>query len=105
MDEKALNKELVKFAGWRNIRIVPAVFPKESFTIRGQFNGEDVMCWALTQSLDACFKWLIKPLKEKLGEKEYFKFLTRWSLYMEDGREALALCLAIEKLIDGGFKV
>ena len=52
------------------------------------------------ESLDACFKWLMKPVREKLGEKGYFVFLMRWILHAEEGKEALDLCLAIEKVID-----
>ena len=59
-----------------------------------------------TESLDACFLRLMPKVKSKLDTKsthtEYYKLLLIWSATIEDkvGGEALALCLAIEKLID-----
>ena len=66
-----------------------------------------------TQSLDACFKWLVPKLSmTRLAYKYYLCSMTyEATVWAKDGiwREgwsednaALALCLAIEKLIDGG---
>ena len=57
-----------------------------------------------TQSLDACFKWLVPKVVD-----EGYLFLSAlfddWLDELEEEKEpALALCLAIEKLIDGEVK-
>ena len=68
-------------------------------TFRKQF-GNEVM-YLFTQSLDACFKWLVPKLEPRL---EKIKALESWLRdYLFDNptpEPALALCLAIEKLID-----
>ena len=69
-----------------------------------------------TQSLDACFKWLVP----KIDKTHHLTIELNWNrftteLYLLDGfgsgkyvgeaeTPALALCLAIEKLIDGECK-
>jgi len=51
-----------------------------------------------TQSLDACFKWLVP----KLSQAQYYEVLR--SIFVKTETTALNLCLAIEKLIDGELK-
>ena len=55
------------------------------------------------QSLDACFKWLVPKLSATMFTSSYQLLLIRWVLDFtyDDKEPALALCLAIEKLIDG----
>ena len=50
-----------------------------------------------TYSLDACFKWLVPKAEEK-SKIVLYDWLVLRNTIKED---ALALCLAIEKLIDG----
>lgn len=62
-----------------------------------------------THSLDACFKWLVPKLYHtSLSRSDDSIYIAEASLYENDltqeayyeGNPALALCLAIEKLID-----
>lgn len=67
-----------------------------------------------TQSLDDCFKWLVPKLRS--GASAYSRAITlyqcrtKWGCYLSEDKgrysvaetPALALCLAIEKLIEGG---
>ncbi len=64
-----------------------------------------------TESLDTCFKWLWDKAIDALNEKHHFAMKeTPYTILFDRMREgmfagkppALALCLAIEKLIDGG---
>lgn len=100
MDKQSLIKKLAEWAGIR--------YEVCTLTIAGH-------CWVypdgehtnmppdFTNSLDACFKWLVPKVYQLLGDKEFFKFLVRWCMeVITDGSEALTLCLAIEKLIDEG---
>lgn len=55
-----------------------------------------------TKSLDACFKWLVPNAIEKFEEVKMLELFMNWGLGLIDCKEpTLALCLAIEKLIDG----
>ncbi len=111
MELDKLNRKLLEFAGFKCERemyidstqgppmLYEAVWsapPNDS-----NYTYLPVVAPNFPNSLDACFKWLMKQVGEKLGEKEYIKFLMWWVLHMEEGGEALALCSAIEKLIDG----
>jgi len=92
MNEQELDKKLAEWAGivgWR---------PQLSHM-------------NFTQSLDACFKWLVpKALREiaiihDVRTQKAFEILLRfWSdkrtIIDEPDADALALCLTIEKLID-----
>jgi len=57
-----------------------------------------------TESLDACFKWLIPEVYKRCGQGATQALLEIWGLYISLGaywrKEAKALCFAIEKLID-----
>ena len=57
-----------------------------------------------TESLDACFKWLAPELTKRIGWSRTKSLLQKWIGYAEFDyeKDVLALCLAIEKLIDGG---
>lgn len=97
-----LNKKLAEWAGFcfMDRRKGLLVFPDRT---RRPINELP----SFTESLDACFKWLVPKVKSMLDTKptstEYYKFLLMWIGDIEDklGHEALSLCLAIEKLIDG----
>ena len=127
-----LNKKLAEWAGFEYVNEPYWVFkahpnyePFEVYGARWVTPDGRAASYKLpdfTNSLDACFKWLVPKLRElkwklRLGcgdlsgkfhtqlicwEKEYVR-QTRpiISVYDKDN-PALALCLAIEKLIDGG---
>ena len=94
VDEQALNKKLAEFAGF----------------VRYENWEKDLPDFP--QSLDACFKWLVPESLKKLMEMGYapplMALFTRWydeivTLKGDSSKvdtAALALCLAIEKLID-----
>jgi len=107
MDSKQkLNKKLAEWAGW---------IPYAS----GMNYGE---CWLdgngyyhehpnFTNSLDVCFKWLWDKTVQELADidlssieeavhKLFQLWATEWVTDLHN-EPALALCLAIEKLIDG----
>lgn len=104
MDEQELNKKLAEWVGVDSFPIYPTGYDYPDFT----------------QSLDACFKWLVPRLAEwSISNKErdegevlpyaeigYRNDSNKWS-YFEEWAEtpSLALCLAIEKLIDKEVKV
>lgn len=66
--------------------------------------------WAGTKDIDypndisACFKWLVPEVYEKYGEVKTRELLEVWGWYVASGaywgKEALALCKAIEKLLE-----
>jgi len=64
-----------------------------------RFYHEDI---DFTHSLDACFKRLMPKAIKDFGTRKMLRLLTEWVnniLYYKD-EPALALCKAIEKLID-----
>ena len=91
MKEQELNKKLAEWAG---------LHPRErsdGHTI------ERIDQPNFTQSLDACFKWLVPEAHNKLGDIKFYNLMAHWIRDTIYGKEpALILCLAIEKLIDGG---
>ena len=104
MDE--LNRKLAEWAG----------FTSESRTPNSMWlwtDGDYHNCIPnFTESLDACFKWLVPELllDKKVtitiwnGEKLWYVQLSRPHKFFIVGQAetlALALCLVIEKLIDG----
>lgn len=119
MDKEALNKKLAEWAGF--VRIID--FPnKAAIGHPSQKSGLYVEL-NFTESLDACFKWLVPKLVDGCTTADItFEFVEgdQWGCELEinhyhgmhraaiENAEAetpsLALCLAIEKLIDGGEK-
>lgn len=102
MNDKELNKKLAEWA-------------------RCQMEYDRVFEKPFTESLDACFKWLVPKLTKEYIELEiHLDYLVKsntWNLALLDGfynpdepkylisvanskDPALAMCLAIEKLID-----
>ena len=97
---RELNRKLAEWAGWR-----------QSINYNDpELNDEYPPDF--TQSLDACFKWLVSELLVDQrftmtiwnGKKLWYAQLSRphkFFIIKEAETLALALCLAIEKLIDG----
>ena len=112
--EQELNKKLALWVGFTDI-----VTWEDARTFWGNHPDSVVHSFdCFTQSLDACFKWLVpKFLQIKESEHihivEAYEILFRWwheeliktaepnSLAVVT-HPALALCKSIEKLIDGG---
>ncbi len=103
LDVQVLNKKLAEWAGWeyrecnpnhpqlKNSEYGMGWFHPDSNI--GSFKPLD-----FTHSLDAIFKWLVP----KLDEYDRMEILMGWAynvVSLED-EPALALCLAIERLID-----
>ena len=99
MNEQELNKKLAEWAGWKYDE------PSDGWwKPTGHYDGRQPN---FTQSLDACFKWLVPRLwicDIRLEEGIFWFVRVAHPDYGEgkaDGEDlALALCLAIEKLID-----
>ncbi len=102
MNEQELDKKLAKLAGFGEDSI-------GNLTLPGSTKGNPVYGGQpyLTQSLDACFKWL-KPAVISRGQASIITWRTvlhNWLRTMAtekamDDRPALALCLTIEKWLD-----
>ena len=106
--EQELDKKLAEWAGFefKEVKFGTEIIP--------QWCGINFADWEppkFTQSLDACFKWLVLKLKkEGYTVSVYFGLETNYATagYADsevneavyNSNPALALCLAIEKLID-----
>jgi len=128
--DKLLNKKLAKWAGFILV-VLPYYYEKIEGSEDGSYITHKVQEWYhkkdnlaykdlpdFTQSLDACFKWLVPKLVEqkhrlsitynniRRPDKEYMyrvsfcKFKTNSLGKAYDKSLSLALCKAIEKLID-----
>ena len=116
MDEQVLKRKLAEWAGWK----YKADSPYSRETSYGWQAPNDWL-WQnsppdLTNSLDACFKWIVPEncsvcfnhmkgnvvclLTIPKGTGIYGSYVIS-SGKVSKGEDALALCLAIEKLIDG----
>jgi len=111
VNEQELNKKL---AEWRGFTIgdypEPTIEDGEQawFDPNGMFySGLDNFIH-FPHSLDACFKWLVPLAVVKLANinlstiKEATQKLFQLWTEQDATSHALALCLAIEKMIDGG---
>ena len=110
MNEQELNKKLAEWAG-----LVENRYTHDWF-VEG-FEAHSVNIGKLpnfTQSLDACFKWLWRKAIQTLADidlssieeaihKLFYLWATERVIRLND-EPALALCLAIEKLIDKEVK-
>ena len=118
-----LNKKLAKWVGFKEVKSKDCYAPQ---TEHGKAHPDSIchieypdigICTEFpdfTDSLDACFKWLVPQLnnseltsfhKSSLTPKYHFicGAITDGNTYWSYGETpALALCLAIERLIDGG---
>ena len=102
-----LNKKLAEWAGINPIPMEKIYYDHSTEIVEDLPN--------FTQSLDACFKWLVPKLN--LEEDELYGITFTYNQpdggitcsvatekklsQAQGGNSALALCLAIEKLIDG----
>ena len=113
MDKQELNKKLAEWRGLKDFQIFAdhaGRYYKMQF-IDPEHSQLYIVCDAFYLSLDACFQWLVPQLA---GWEVAYKYYLTGKIYhakvwAKDGirREgwdktnpALALCLAIEKLID-----
>ena len=126
MLEQELNKKLAEWAGFEKGE-GRKIFRKEGGWVYtetniwwltpmvGKYRGEWEHLPYFTQSLDACFKWLVKDNWSVSFNAKRVCLLTipkAKGIYgsdvivgkAEQPSPALALCLAIEKLIDSGVK-
>ena len=112
IDRQALNKKLAEWAGFKPHYIYPGsiswTFPPDE-----NFPDGDTHNWSptFTESLDACFKWLV-PKAQMMGHRVVLEASPDGGFVAHIIRKesvdtvgvhfapALALCLAIEKLID-----
>ena len=108
MDERELNKKLAEWAGWKEVDF-PLIFNLETPIIRGIVQGQPMRAEFFTQSLDACFNWLVPKGIEKLMSCG-FSSMTAYTILLDRMRDliiwkgnapALALCLAISKIDRG----
>ena len=87
-----LNKKIAEWLGYTNIR-----FGKDYMLMTMGWNKKVSEIKPFTTSLDAFFEYVVP----KLTQAQYYKVLSS-IFYYEDvkGKEALALCRAVEKLTD-----
>lgn len=125
MDEQQLNKKLAEWVGFKFEDFNPLLVTWKgeeghdgisvSMHINGKYFAHEMML-NFTQSLDSCFKWLVPKLgwcditfsqdtERSRGRSCHIlrnkpaPFRIAASTELENS--ALALCLAVEKLIDG----
>lgn len=113
MDEQALNQKLAEWAGFKEADIKKHYY----WDIRGERKAKwqepdnewHIKIPRFTQSLDACFKWLVPKCIDKIMSKQecssdlaYAILFKKWlqELELDIHYVALALCLAIDKVID-----
>ena len=116
MSEQELNKKLAEWAGFEKREGVKT-FRKEGGTLYtevnvwwltpkiGRYRGEWECLPDFTQSLDACFRWLVPKLENytlQLADNGHlaYAFAKTHRQFGIGKIPALALCLAIEELID-----
>ena len=110
MEQDTLNKKLAEWAGFQTMTWInyPTRSPRIVKTPDGVVGSMELIDF--TESLDACFKWLVPEAIDKImSEQEcgsdlaydilFKKWL--WKLELIIPKAALALCQAIGELIDG----
>ena len=109
-----LNKKLAEWAGL--IVILPDEGATDGWDMREDTHlGYHSIGWIdFTQSLDACFKWLVPKYLAEVSQLPmgfssimaiHAHLFAEWLKIMNEKIEpALALCLAIEKLVDSEAK-
>ncbi len=111
-----LDKKLAEWAGFK----AGEVFTQGMLTGHQHFDAPDGTAFLdidmpnFTQSLDACFKWLVPKLNLLWGSTGRLEFhpgkgITTCYIFLSNGvfegaseESSLALCLALEKLADKG---
>ena len=111
IDEQELNRKLAEWAGFKEANIKKHFYWEIGGNRMPKWKEPEHDCHIklpkFTRSLDACFKWLVPKLKSGVtvyaSTDGYSAYLGLHDYESEETKEpALALCLAIEKLIDGG---
>ena len=105
MNQQELNKKLAEWAGF-----LPPICDADYHMRQPTKYKPCLEIPHFTDSLDACFKWLIPKLDgytisyspEKCAHEAIARSCNRYFNSWHETNPALALCLAIEKLIDGG---
>lgn len=106
MNEQELNK---KPAEWVGVKVEcgetgkPIINDGQMFVCFTRRDGTEDWEWRpmFTQSLDAIFKWLVPEALKRFGEVKMLELFMNWGFGLVDCKEpALALCKAVEKLID-----
>ncbi len=111
MNQQELNKKLAEWAGFKE---TPSSYAGREFIWQVPDGSSIIDLPNFTNSLDACFKWLVPKLKVDEDTIMFAHPIESMKYYCEiidaDGEPiagslaykapALALCLAIEKLID-----
>jgi len=119
MNEQELNKKLAEWAGFERSNSTQIETPWDIYTLWSKpdnkflrkplAKGSLYRALCFTQSLDACLKWLVPLAIDKImAEQEcssdlaYAILFKKWLQELEliIPKAALALCKAIEKLID-----
>lgn len=95
MNEQELNRKLAEWAGFHSVHF------RDGET-HGYDSQEKLHWLQFTQSLDACFKWLVPKVQAKIGNRKLIELVYDVVCYAINNKlgVALALCLAVEKLID-----
>ena len=111
MKETDLNRKLAKWAGFvydegaeymggggnNNILLYGLWYPPDNDEV-GSPGLPD-----FTQSLDACFEWLVLEARRRVNEQQFVQMMHDWLCAFLDGQDpAPALCGVISKLIRGG---
>ncbi len=109
MNEQELNIKLAEWAGFTGVELSGNyLWGLEPGKV---YKDGRVRLPVFTQSLDACFKWLVPKAiamicqSFKVGDRQAYKILFDWWQdeiwkVQDANKEALALSRAIEKLID-----
>ncbi len=112
VNKKELNKKLLEFAGFEEADIKKHYYwqtSDEKVALRiepyeGRDAGYHVKPPNFTESLDACFKWLVPKVSRlyiyRPAKGAPITVRVNGKYREEAETPALALCLAIEKLID-----
>ena len=111
MNEQELNKKLAEWAGFKiEDSVINGVHDWIAYDKNKQ--GYRIITANFTQSLDACFKWLVPKLyRVSIGVNNAPDGNVFWNAFVgyeepeqlvgvTNANPALALCLAIEKLIN-----
>jgi len=96
---EGLDKQLAEWAGVKWYEPLKGVLTPEP--IPDLLESDELN---FTESLDACFKWIKPQVIAGYGYQVWLDLLHEWidvmPLIKREGKEALTLCLGIEKLID-----
>jgi hypothetical protein len=116
MNEQELNKKLAEWAGFKEIKCYEKGNERYAYWIEPvSEENYGLLPPNFTQSFDACFKWLVPKLygfwlhrsincRDFYFEGSYGDADGATHYNAEANTPALALCLAIEKLIDSEEK-